>query len=149
MEVSKSVLTSFCCTGTLGIALFSTALAKTYQLIWQAILEYFPVFNGKQLLLSLFTSHCFPGGSADKESACNARDLGSIPGLGRTPGEGIRLQRVRHNSKTFTFFQSTLKCGKPEFAFTIKTKYGAQNSGGITKTFAPGDIKFLHNYLQS
>ena len=30
----------------------------------------------------------FPGGSDDKESACNARDLGSIPGLGRSPGEG-------------------------------------------------------------
>ena len=30
----------------------------------------------------------FPGGSAGKESACNARDLGSIPGLGRFPGEG-------------------------------------------------------------
>ena len=27
-------------------------------------------------------------GSADKESACNAGDLGSIPGLGRDPGEG-------------------------------------------------------------
>ena len=26
--------------------------------------------------------------SAGKESACNAGDLGSIPGLGRTPGEG-------------------------------------------------------------
>ena len=30
----------------------------------------------------------FPGGSADKESACNEGDLGSIPGLGRSPGEG-------------------------------------------------------------
>ena len=30
----------------------------------------------------------FPRGSADKESACNAGDLGSIPGLGRSPGEG-------------------------------------------------------------
>ena len=30
----------------------------------------------------------FPGGSAGKESACNARDLGSIPVLGRSPGEG-------------------------------------------------------------
>ena len=30
----------------------------------------------------------FPGGSAGKESACNARDLGLIPGLGRCPGEG-------------------------------------------------------------
>ena len=30
----------------------------------------------------------FPCGSADKESACNAGDLGSIPGLGRSPEEG-------------------------------------------------------------
>ena len=30
----------------------------------------------------------FPGGSAGKESACNARDLSLIPGLGRSPGEG-------------------------------------------------------------
>ena len=29
----------------------------------------------------------FPGGSDGKESACN-EDLGSIPGLGRSPGEG-------------------------------------------------------------
>ena len=28
-----------------------------------------------------------PGGSDDKESACNARDPGWIPGLGRSPGE--------------------------------------------------------------
>ena len=30
----------------------------------------------------------FPGGLAGKESTCNAGDLGSIPGLGRSPGEG-------------------------------------------------------------
>ena len=30
----------------------------------------------------------FPGGIDDKESACNARDLGSILRLGRSPGEG-------------------------------------------------------------
>ena len=30
----------------------------------------------------------FPCGSAGKESACNAGDLGSIPGLERSPGEG-------------------------------------------------------------
>ena len=29
-----------------------------------------------------------PGGSDGKESVCNAGDLGSIPGLGRSPGEG-------------------------------------------------------------
>ena len=30
----------------------------------------------------------FPGGSSGKESACNAGDLGLIPELGRSPGEG-------------------------------------------------------------
>ena len=36
----------------------------------------------------------FPGGSDSKESACNAGDLGVIPGLGRSPGEekGYPLQ---------------------------------------------------------
>ena len=33
-------------------------------------------------------SEGFPGGSAGKESTCNAGDLGSVPELGRSPGEG-------------------------------------------------------------
>ena len=42
----------------------------------------------------MFSSICFPCGSAGKESACNAGDLGLIPGLGRSPGErkGYPLQ---------------------------------------------------------
>ena len=39
----------------------------------------------KIILSSILVS---PGGSAGKESACNAGDLGSVPGLGRSPGEG-------------------------------------------------------------
>ena len=35
-----------------------------------------PIYSPKELLY-------FPGGSDGKESACNAADLGSIPGLGR------------------------------------------------------------------
>ena len=30
----------------------------------------------------------YPGGSDGKESTCSVGDLGSIPGLGRSPGEG-------------------------------------------------------------
>ena len=37
--------------------------------------------------VSLF-SLGFPDGSESKESACNAGDQGSIPGSGRSPGEG-------------------------------------------------------------
>ena len=57
----------------------------------------------------------FPGGSGGKESACNVGDLGLIPGLGRSPGEGngyplqysglensMGSQRVGHNRETFT-----------------------------------------------
>ena len=42
-----------------------------------------------QMTLSMKTeTGSFPGGSDGKESTCNAGDLGSIPGLGRSPGEG-------------------------------------------------------------
>ena len=37
---------------------------------------------------NLMTTLGFPGGSVSKESARNAGHLGSIPGLGRSPGEG-------------------------------------------------------------
>ena len=62
---------------------------------WPAIQETPVRFLGRQDLLekgrdrlpiSVFSG--FPCGSAGKESACNAGNLGSIPGLGISPGEG-------------------------------------------------------------
>ena len=58
--------------------------------------ELYISYSGKLLVLLLVEYrvgcvHChsgFPGGSDDKESACNAEDLGFIPGSGRSPGEG-------------------------------------------------------------
>ena len=38
-------------------------------------------------LIHFFLKLSFPGGSAGKEFAYNVGDLGSIPGLGRSPGE--------------------------------------------------------------
>ena len=67
----------------------------------------------------------FPGGSAGKESACHAGDLGSIPGLGRSPGEetssilawripwtvqSTGSQRVGHDWATFTFMFHLVRC---------------------------------------
>ena len=46
--------------------------------------QFFLVF----LRNTLFEIHGIPGGSDSKESACNAGDLGSVPGLARSPGEG-------------------------------------------------------------
>ena len=57
----------------------------------------FPMVLGKAVLLRITWAEelahwkrlwCFPGSSEVKASACNAGDLGSIPGLGRSPGEG-------------------------------------------------------------
>ena len=39
-------------------------------------------------VLLVWSSWGFSCGSDGKESACNARDPGSVPGLGRSPGEG-------------------------------------------------------------
>ena len=38
--------------------------------------------------MSIFWFGGFPGGSNGKESACHAGNLGSVPGSGRSPGEG-------------------------------------------------------------
>ena len=53
-----------------------------------AIVNSATVNIGCMYLLELWFFLGFPGGSNDKESACNARDPGSIPGWGRPPGEG-------------------------------------------------------------
>ena len=42
----------------------------------------------KPYLSNLIVIAGFPGGPDCKESACNAGDPGSIPGSGRSPGEG-------------------------------------------------------------
>jgi len=42
--------------------------------------------RGDRLPIPVFLD--FPGGSDGKKFACNAGNLGSIPGLGRSPGEG-------------------------------------------------------------
>ena len=44
-----------------------------------------PAKSGKSILSK---ANGFPGGSEVKASACNVGDLGSIPGSGRSPGEG-------------------------------------------------------------
>ena len=45
-------------------------------------------FSPSLLYIRIWYPSDFPGGSDGKESACNAGDLGLIPGLGRYPGHG-------------------------------------------------------------
>ena len=47
----------------------------------------------------------FPTGSDSKESACNERDLGSVFGLGRSPGEG------HSNQLQYSFLENSMHRG--------------------------------------
>ena len=49
----------------------------------------------------------FPDGSDGKESTYNAGDLGSIPGLGRYPGEG------NGNPLQYSFLENPMDCSLP------------------------------------
>ena len=49
----------------------------------------------------------FPCGSAGKESACNAGDLGSTPGLGRSPGE------EKGNPLQYSVLVNPMDCNNP------------------------------------
>ena len=57
-----------------------------------SVLLFLNIWENSQLIASLPKFKHFlsgsPGGSDGKESACSVRDPGSVPGLGRTPGEG-------------------------------------------------------------
>ena len=47
----------------------------------------------------------FPGGPNSKESICNSGDSGSIPGLGRSPGEG------NDNPLQYSFLEKSINKG--------------------------------------
>ena len=60
---------------------------------WACVLEVHTenVRGSVNAVFILYAPHLwkgFPGGSDGNESACNAGDLGSFPGLGRSPGGG-------------------------------------------------------------
>ena len=64
----------------------SYPLSSEKVLLWFTFCGWFPAVP--VCLLVSFPVHNFPGGSAGKESTCSVGDLGLIPGLGRSPGEG-------------------------------------------------------------
>ena len=69
----------------ISFSFWASALAK--QTLASILLTYgvFSLHGWKEKSHHLNIS-CFPGGSGGKESACNAGDLGSISGLGRSSG---------------------------------------------------------------
>ena len=82
-------------------------------------------------------SRGFPGGSADEESAYSVGDLGSILGLGRSPGEG----------KGYPLQYSGL-----EIPWTVKSmgsKRVGHERAPFTHSLFLGDTLYQHTYVPS
>ena len=77
---------SICCCRTLSKA--GTYCIQSAQHVVDTQNTVIIIQHINTLKLSLRRNYHPIGSSAGKESACNAGDLGSIPGLGRSPGEG-------------------------------------------------------------
>ena len=82
--LSLSLFFSLCGSIWLSMFVLEKQAAMWWEALWKSPWEFPPSRKG---LVSLLLD--FPGGSAGKKSACNAEDLGLIPGSGRSPGEGI------------------------------------------------------------
>ena len=80
----------------------------------------------------------FPGGSAGKESACNAGDLGWIPGLGRSPGErnGYSLQYSGF-PESLVHKESTCSAENPGSISVL-----GRSTGGRDRLPSPGFLGF-------
>ena len=76
----------------------------------------------------------FPCGSADKESACNLGDLGSIPGLGRSPGEG------KGSPPQYSGLENSMDCTVLGVA---KSQLGMQEKQGNDVKGNPSQTSFL------
>ena len=89
----RSLLSSFCFEKPSRFPLKGMVLA--FGLRWEYLIQLFMFYwvflnEGGQLNFIKYLQYLlgFPDGSKGKESACNAGDSGSIPGSGRSPGEG-------------------------------------------------------------
>ena len=125
-------------------AFFIVQLSHPYMTTGKTIALTRRTFVGKvmSLLFNMLSRLGFPCGSAGKESACNEGDLGSIPGLGRSPreGKGYPLQYsglenyigcvVHGVAKSWTQLSKHIKKQRHHFA----TKGPSSQSFGFSST---------------
>ena len=80
----------------------------------------------------------FPCGSAGKESACNAGDRGSIPGLGRSPGKGkgypLQYSGLENSMDCIVHGVTKSQTWLREFHFTVEAS-AANAQTSITLTY--------------
>ena len=85
----------------------------------------------------------FPGGSTGKDSACNVGDLGSIPGLGRSLGEGkgFPLQYSGLENSMDYILQGTAKSETWLSDFHFQTVKNLPSTGGDSGSI-PGSVRY-------
>ena len=71
-----------------GFSIFTPYSPLSWKLCFKICVCLFSNSNCHEFFCILRGKMGFPGGSDGKQSTCNAGDLGSIPGLGRSPGGG-------------------------------------------------------------
>ena len=87
----------------------------------------------------------FPGSSAGKESACNAEDPSSIPGLGRSTREGIGYPLQYSWASLWLSWQRIhLQCRRPEFNSWVG-KIPWRRESIPTPVFWPREFHGLYN----
>ena len=92
-----------------------------YKNIYNKDLLYSAENSTQYSLINYRGKGCFPGSSDDKESACNAEDLDSIPGLGRSCGEGngyLQQHSCLENSMDRESWQAIQSMGRKELDTT-------------------------------
>ena len=96
-------------------------------------------------ILSFISYFRFPGGSAGKESACNAGDPGSVPGLGRSPGEGKSYPlQYSWASLVAQLVKNHLQCRRPGFDPWVG-KIPWRREKLPTPVFWPGEFHGLYS----
>ena len=79
----------------------------------------------------------FPGGSPGKECACKAQDLGSICGLGRSPGEGnrypLQYSGLENSMDCLVHGVAKSQTQLSDYAHTRKMKEDSKNNEGQKK----------------
>ena len=83
----------------------------------------------------------FPDRSIQKESACNVGDLGLIPGLGRSPGEGkvylIQYSGLENSMDCVVHGVTKSQIGLSDFHFTHQLCPQTPRKGSSTRLCFP------------
>ena len=78
----------------------------------------------------------FPGGSASKESTCNVGDLGLVPGLGSSPGEGkgypLQYSGLENSMDCVVHGVAKSWTGLSDFHFNHMRLENSDNTGQVT-----------------